>query len=364
MASSQTDSGFVLGDGPAQLLIYALGGGWGHLNRALSLARRAARKNYRVKVLSNSPYAGVIKKSRLWSQSSIGLIQITNPMDEIENFPSEAHFEERKKVLASYLQELFSKEQFSCFVVDTFPRGISAELVDLLPQLKGVTRVFVHRDINPSYVMKYRLRSFVEANFELLINPGEGNRPPLFDLCRETQSWLILDYDELRKRDELRESFGIGGEEFFLLVVAGGKKEEKELFTCLAASAGGNFPRVKVRVLCAEPDERKRDEISYWPGFELVRDADLVLSSAAYNIVSECRAMQIPLCVCPQTRLYDRQLLRASAYELPIIEKEEQLLNLLSKSLEWWSPARRPPSTAFENGSKKALSLMERVWTT
>ena len=38
-------------------LIYALGGGMGHLHRALALARAAARQNIATCVLTNSPFA-------------------------------------------------------------------------------------------------------------------------------------------------------------------------------------------------------------------------------------------------------------------------------------------------------------------
>ena len=41
-------------------LIYALGGGWGHLNRSLALARVAAQ-HHQIKLISNSPYLERIK---------------------------------------------------------------------------------------------------------------------------------------------------------------------------------------------------------------------------------------------------------------------------------------------------------------
>ena len=39
-------------------LIYALGGGWGHMNRAIALARAA---HIPVEILVNSPYANLVK---------------------------------------------------------------------------------------------------------------------------------------------------------------------------------------------------------------------------------------------------------------------------------------------------------------
>jgi len=41
-------------------LIYALGGGWGHLNRAIALGRIASR-NRPVKILTNTPYDAISK---------------------------------------------------------------------------------------------------------------------------------------------------------------------------------------------------------------------------------------------------------------------------------------------------------------
>ena len=45
-------------------LIYAVGGGWGHLNRALALARIAAGDRA-IKILTNSPYLTYIDRELL-----------------------------------------------------------------------------------------------------------------------------------------------------------------------------------------------------------------------------------------------------------------------------------------------------------
>src|SRR5262245_26103754 len=56
-------------------LVYAMGGGWGHLTRSLALARVVARK-FPVRIITNSPYASAIVKSAEWKQDAFALIEI------------------------------------------------------------------------------------------------------------------------------------------------------------------------------------------------------------------------------------------------------------------------------------------------
>jgi hypothetical protein len=156
-------------------LIYALGGGWGHLTRAAALAL-AALPRHRIRILTNSPYADrvratlpeldfvvldsslPIKRAR---QETIGQIHAANP---------------------------------ECLIVDTFPRGLGGELPESLAAL-AATKVLVHRDLNPEYVAESNLHSFVASNFDLVLIPGEGEGAAFNDLpaAAITQPWLVRD---------------------------------------------------------------------------------------------------------------------------------------------------------------------------
>ena len=54
-------------------LIYALGGGWGHLTRAVALASIAQRERP-VRILTNSPYASIVAAAVLAVGSIAGLV--------------------------------------------------------------------------------------------------------------------------------------------------------------------------------------------------------------------------------------------------------------------------------------------------
>jgi hypothetical protein len=132
-------------------LIYALGGGWGHLQRALSLARIAGP----IRILTNSRYAEV---GHALACPKGGLINL--------------------------------------LLVDTFPRGLLGELVNVLPKLT-IPKILIHRDLNPRYVAQTNLRQFVLDNYDLVLVAGEPETAPFADLpiARQTAPWLIRSFD-------------------------------------------------------------------------------------------------------------------------------------------------------------------------
>ena len=110
--------------------IYALGGGWGHVNRALALARVAARHRP-VHVLSNSPYCDRIVSTELPPRLTLHALDPTVSLETA-----------RHKVLS-----LLDRLDYDCLIVDTFPRGLIGELVNLIPQQPHICHVLIHRDL-------------------------------------------------------------------------------------------------------------------------------------------------------------------------------------------------------------------------
>ena len=52
-------------------LIYAMGGGFGHLNRALSLARQAVESDVHCTILHNCRYSSMVTESKLWNEENL-----------------------------------------------------------------------------------------------------------------------------------------------------------------------------------------------------------------------------------------------------------------------------------------------------
>ncbi|OUL22813.1 UDP-N-acetylglucosamine--LPS N-acetylglucosamine transferase [Nostoc sp. RF31YmG] len=277
-------------------LIYALGGGWGHLTRALSLGRIAAIQR-KVKIITNSPYAQ----------------QIDNEGCFIYLIP------ENTRVSETCLQvrEILYNTSYDRLIIDTFPRGLGGELADILPQLHHIPQILIHRDINPRYVAAKKLRSFIIENFDKVIVPGEGEDLPFCDLSmvEHTAPWLIRNCWELPDRVTTRSCIlKVDQSVKTILVCAAGKTSELFFFAELALWLQQNFPDCAVRILAPTcPREFPQALwVSHHPGIECLAAADIVVGGAGYNTVYECAAVSVPLVALPLERLYDRQEKRAT----------------------------------------------------
>jgi predicted glycosyltransferase len=277
-------------------LIYALGGGWGHITRALSLGRIAANKRI-VRIMTNSPYVQ----------------HISNEGCLLHWISDDGSFEET----CLQIREILLNTHYDCLIVDTFPRGLGGELADILPQLQAIPRILIHRDINPRYVQVKDLRSFVTNNFDAVIVPGEGKDLPLSDLpgVIHTAPWLIRNAEELLDQKIVRSRIlKVDDDRQIILVCAAGQASELALFTELTQRLHEAFPECAVRILspyCPE-DELKTLWVSHHPGIECLAVADVVVGGAGYNTVYECVSVGVPLVALALPRLYDRQLKRAS----------------------------------------------------
>ena len=117
--------------------IYALGGGLGHFTRGLSLARQAARQGNEVFLLTHcSHVAGLLSCSDLVLPDNVHLLNIEAGLD--------------KQAISRRVSESILGHEPDVLVVDTFPRGLLGDLVDLVPSI-SCRRVLVHRDLNPEY---------------------------------------------------------------------------------------------------------------------------------------------------------------------------------------------------------------------
>src|SRR4051812_49405599 len=91
-------------------LIYALGGGLGHLTRSLALARAAG---VTVRVLTNSPFAACLPFEQA-TGPQVSLLRIDPTLGRV--------------AVAEVVGATLEPCDFDVLVVDTFPRGLGGEL--------------------------------------------------------------------------------------------------------------------------------------------------------------------------------------------------------------------------------------------
>jgi hypothetical protein len=252
------------------ILIYALGGGWGHITRAAALARAIGPKA-RVRIFANSPYLSIVQAA----MPELGIEAVST----------------REEAAAR-----IAGENPDVLVVDTFPRGLGGELAQLLPSLRAL-RVLVHRDLKPEYVSWAGLCTFVAACYDCVLCPGE--RSSLADLTQAlfTAPWLVRPPVEVKPGVDV-------------IVCAGGNAEERPWYGEVAALLARD---VGVRCLAPELPPGCPPElwIRYWPSIDWIASAGVVVGGAGYNTVNECLALAVPLIARPWPRKYDRQRLRA-----------------------------------------------------
>jgi Glycosyltransferase family 28 C-terminal domain len=333
-------------------LIYALGGGWGHLTRALSLGRIATIER-NVKIITNSPYANEIDDEGCF----IYLIPENTGASQT----------------GLQVREILSNTAYDRLIIDTFPRGLGGELADILPKLDHIPRILIHRDINSRYVAAKKLRNFVIENFDKVIVPGEGEDLPFCDLpiVQHTEPWLIRNCWELADRVTTRSHIlRVDQSIKTILICASGKTSELALFGQLALHLQQSFPDCAVRILAASCPQECPEAlwISHHPGIECLAAADIVIGGAGYNTVYECTAVGVPLVALALERLYDRQDKRASKnscvhnienmrfdYQLLDIEKTVRVL------LEQAKLGKNSSVPFYINGAVQAVDWIEQT---
>ncbi len=340
-------------------LIYAMGGGWGHLNRAIAIGQLAA-KTRPVTILSNSPYASII-------QAKVG----TGLLD-IQAIPPET----TESYVRTELLNLLTDSP-SILIVDALPRGLWGELATILPQLHSLPRILVLQDIPLEYVLSRNLEDFVANYYDLVVVPGRAEDPPFEDRVELewTDPWLIRHPDDLPTRAGARHLLRIEPTHLLSIVIcASGNQDELEIYGYLAKALSEILPWVAVRCLAAACPSQCPPQvwIPYWPAMDCLPGADIVISGAGYNTFYECMALGIPLVAFPWDRIYDRQRARAEKAstlklgDVTIVTGVQDAIsavcNLLNQMMTH-SPDLTVPEVsqprAYLNGTIEALKLIE-----
>lgn len=367
--------------GALRWLVYALGGGMGHLTRAGALARLAARRGHAVTLLTNSPFAPDLPLEEVLGAG----VTVWHP-STARGMPA------MRETVARRLEA----ERPDVLVVDTFPRGLGGELAPLLPGLRA-RKVLIHRDLNPAYVERFDVARAVDA-FELVLVPGEDAPFAGHARAARTAPWLLLEEGELKPRAEARARLGVtvGEARPVVAVVGCGTPEEVREAGAIASRlqarlgdaalvrwlvpavmtgardcrsapevAGSASLPPERRGALAVPDlgpARGRGpppevlRVAVWPALAVLPGVDVLVGAGGYNTVHEARATGTPLVALARPRLYDRQALRLRPEERAdsVRELEERAV-LLARA----RPARGPGP--YLSGTRDALARIERL---
>ncbi|MEM8720531.1 MAG: glycosyltransferase [Cyanobacteria bacterium P01_G01_bin.39] len=356
-------------------LIYALGGGWGHLNRSLALARVVARSS-KVKLISNSPY----------------LSQVNLENCQIFAISPQASFNQTQKIIRQIIQH----ESYDCLIVDTFPRGLGGELQNLLAKIRQ-PKVFVNRYLKPEYIERYQLKEFVARNYDLVLIPGE-NIPSVFASLPQTvktDPWLIRDRHELASLSTAADLLGLTIEQAqqhgqltvlgrtrcrrfpptfqpsvtpqhpcppLIIILASGYQAELTLYGAIAHSLCQQGYRIRCLSATLPPACPSEIWRFHYPALECLWLADVVIGSGGYNTVFECAQLNLPLIAIPHQRLYDCQKTRITTQQQGkcwLAQNRSMAVKLTQQLLsEIKSHPLKPKS--FQNGVKKAIKQIER----
>ncbi len=324
------------------LLVYALGGGFGHLTRACALAR-AGLPDTQFRILTNSPYASYVARAM--------------PELDLAALDPAMNVEQGR---AAVLREL-AADAADGLIVDTFPRGLGGELVNVIPDFSG-WKAFVQRDLNPHYAAQCNLHAFIASSYDLVLVPGDWAGDSLGPLPQTvtTAPWLIRAMHELPDRGRARQLLGLQDEKPCAMVCAAGNSAELAWYGAVVSRLLEFAPDCDVRCIApVRPDAVPPESwVEYWPAMDLYSAADVLIGGAGYNTVYESLACGVPLVARPWPRKYDRQSLRARRAGARIIDQPEQAVAAALDLLKDRALAR--PST-FDNGALEAISTIGQM---
>ncbi len=330
---------------PHKTLIYALGGGLGHVTRGLALARKLLPLiGGQAVLLTNSPFAAAVKAEVARCE---GL--------SLRTISSEA----QKPEVAALVRNYFEETQPALVFVDTFPRGIGGELAEIFPALASdVKKMLIARNLPRDYVESFGLFPFAEHQYGLVLIPGETSVWEEFPGSVRVPPILIRDREEILSPVAAADFLRLSPGEKCILFVGSGTLAELKSQGEMIARLAENWPADRPPLRWAGVDFPNGTPgewiVSHYPAGELFSAVHALVGSAGYNLVHEAELAQVPLFCLPQPRTYDDQFARAksSAVVVPITNTDDLRAALVA------SPSLPCNVTHFENGAAQAAALI------
>ncbi|MEM7558068.1 MAG: hypothetical protein AAF394_03010 [Planctomycetota bacterium] len=262
-------------------LIYALGGGLGHLHRSLALANAVAKRNAQapakngdasritVRILTNSPFASMISPE---AETTTGAEFVLMPHDS------------GREETVSRVREVLTLQNFDTLIVDTFPRGLGGELPEVCEDLE-CSRILVHRHLNSRYAKKAEVVKAIHR-FDKILVPGESAAYDSLPQAHKTAPWLIRDSQGLLSQHDARMKLRVDSDKPVVAVLGCGKAGELDEMRSIARRLADKFQSsAEVRFVSPLQESSRFEssgkliEISLWPFMDVLRGVSLVVGS-------------------------------------------------------------------------------------
>ncbi|MBF2034830.1 MAG: UDP-N-acetylglucosamine--LPS N-acetylglucosamine transferase [Leptolyngbyaceae cyanobacterium T60_A2020_046] len=330
-------------------LIYALGGGWGHLTRSLALAR-AARAVASVHLLTNSPY---VDQARAEFDG-----MILHPISAAAS----------RSQVRSQVERCLHQTPWDSLIVDTFPRGLGGELADLLPALP-CPKILVQRYLCAEYGLRPDVLAFIASQYDRVLVPGDPVAPAIAALPQTvtTAPWLIRAPREWPTAAISASALELAPNDDrpLVLILASGTPTEWPWFEQVATALVHNFRTVALRGLTPHTTRATHPPLwrTHYPAIDLLGAAKIVIGGGGYNTVYECWARSRPLVARPCPRLYDRQAQRIAWAQAhgAIIRPVETVDAVLDAVAAWLAaPAVGYPPPPWETGVTTAIAAIQQ----
>jgi UDP:flavonoid glycosyltransferase YjiC (YdhE family) len=254
---------------------------------------------------------------------------------------------------------------------------LGGELADILPKIKSIPRILVHRDINPNYVHAKDLQRFVADYFDLVLIPGETGELAFSQLpqVHHTAPWLMRSADELPTRSAARTLLHLNplkavsspaSRTPLVLIYTAGRAEELAFYGQLTQELANSRSDITVRCLSAQCPEHCPPElwVFHWPGIECLPAADVVIGGAGYNTFYECVAVGVPLVAFAFERHYDRQKIRVKRWcehhPLPPVRLVKSMEDAKLAVNEFLQLGSNPPPNLM-NGAIAGVQCIEEL---
>ncbi len=357
------------------VLIYALGGGWGHVQRSLALIQ-AFKTHYSFTILTDSPYGTLID---IFNPGESNHPVELKPQSDLNFTRSSVHIQwieiKSKRDAAQVIWSQLSRGD-GLLIVDALPRGKWGELEVILPHLNYWFKALVLRYLPPIYVEQYQVQPFCEY-YDAVIVAGKAEAQPWQDHFQQTSSpWLIRSPQTLPDRVQSIRLLQVNERDPVVLVCASGQPQELAAYGYITQLLQTHLPWCQVRCVSATLPPQCSPELwlSYWPAIDLFLAADIIVSSGGYNSAYEAAALMKPLVTLPWKRVYDDQkerVLRLQQAGYPIYIAEDpvdvlaQVTHILQAAI--WAGSSRIPTRyplLFSNGVDAAADyLHHRIQT-
>ena len=328
----------------ADILIYALGGGMGHMARASALAKELHAAGAGKPTVIATPGS-----TRLFDSDEFTIKMLFPPDD-----PSEFR--------AVIIDEL-KKSRHKLLVVDALPMGLMGELREYFKRFKG-KKALICRLLRQDYREHMNVDEFVMNNYDLVVrceplprnflrHPNSVTVPPI----------LAKNPSEMLSAEEARRRLGVKKNKFLVLAVSADSMERAEDFFKTVHERVRKVRDGKVELRFASPYGEPSPAAAhtrYYPLMELLPGADLVIGHAGYHLYHECAAAGVAALLNPRPRLHDDQTARMkkSPPSIKAFFSPQEIDNAIRKALKN-KKARRIAKQTPSGAKKTAKAIIE-----